>query len=47
MLCLTKSDIQSCFSMGEAIAASKEALKIYSQGNANIPLRANLPIGKI
>ncbi|QYN46096.1 hypothetical protein [Gilliamella sp. ESL0405] len=41
MLILTAKDIQQCYSMKEAIAADKQALKIYTQGNSEVPLRIN------
>ena len=39
---LTQDDIKEVMPMKEAIEADKEALKMYSEGSANIPLRANL-----
>lgn len=42
MLFLSKTDMQQCYSMQEAIAADKQALKQYSLGKANIPLRVNI-----
>lgn len=44
MLILTKSDIEQCFSMSDAIAAAKEAVKLYSAGNSTVPLRTNLEV---
>ncbi|MCP1638919.1 ornithine cyclodeaminase [Streptococcus gallinaceus] len=44
MLILTKSDIQECFSMKDAIAAAKDAVRLYSSGNATVPLRTNLDV---
>ncbi|MBE6083752.1 ornithine cyclodeaminase family protein [Acidilutibacter cellobiosedens] len=44
MLVLTKEDIQSIFSMRDAIEADKEALKLYSQGKSSVPLRTNIDI---
>lgn len=46
MLLLTKNDIQKVFSMKEAIEADKEALKIYNEGKAKVPLRVNIDIPK-
>ncbi|WP_025729163.1 ornithine cyclodeaminase family protein [Atopobacter phocae] len=46
MLILTKEDIQKCFSMTDAIRAAKESLKIYTAGDANVPLRTNLNVEK-
>ena len=44
MLILTKSDIQRCFSMKDAILAAKEAVRLYSSGDATVPLRTNLDV---
>lgn len=44
MLILTKSDIQRCFSMKDAILAAKEAVRLYSSGNATVPLRTNVAV---
>lgn len=44
MLILTKSDIEKCFSMKDAILAAKKAVKLYSLGQATIPLRTNLNV---
>lgn len=41
---LSAKDIQSCFSMQDAIAADKNALAGYSAGQADIPLRTNLDV---
>lgn len=41
---LTQDDIKEVMPMKEAIEADKEALKMYSEGSANIPLRANLDV---
>lgn len=46
MLLLSKKEMQSVFSMKDAIQAAKEAFVIYSTGKANIPLRINLDIAK-
>lgn len=46
MLILTKADLQANFSMADAIAADKEALRRYSAGQATVPLRSNLAVTK-
>ena len=46
MLILTKADLQASFSMADAIAADKEALRRYSAGQATVPLRSNLAVTK-
>ena len=42
MLILKKDDIKKCFTMRDAIEADKEALEIYSEGKAKVPLRTNI-----
>lgn len=42
MLVLSKEDIQDCFTMKEAIEADKEALRLYTEGKTQVPLRVNL-----
>lgn len=44
MLILTKEDVQKCFSMKEAIEISKQALAMYTAGDAQVPLRTNLDV---
>lgn len=44
MIYLSAEDIKKVFSMRDAIDADKEALGLYSQGKANIPLRTNIDI---
>lgn len=44
MIVLTKSDIQACFSMKEAMEAAKKAVRLYSSGGAHVPLRTNLDV---
>lgn len=44
MLILKKDDIKKCFTMRDAIEADKEALEIYSEGKAKVPLRTNIDI---
>ncbi|PZO94828.1 ornithine cyclodeaminase family protein [Streptococcus halichoeri] len=44
MLILTKSDIQQCFSMADAIKAAKQSVRLYSAGQSKVPLRTNLDV---
>lgn len=44
MLVLTKEDIESVFSMTDAIEADKEALCLFSEGKSTVPLRTNIDI---
>lgn len=46
MLILTKEDIQTVFTMKDAIEASKQALKMYSEHGCEVPLRVNINIPK-
>ncbi|MDA3978637.1 ornithine cyclodeaminase family protein [Gallibacterium sp. AGMB14963] len=46
MLYLRKAEIKQCFSMKEAIEASKKALSAYSKRLADVPLRTNLNIAQ-
>jgi ornithine cyclodeaminase len=46
MLILSKTDIQKLFTMQDAIQASKEALRIYSEKKSIVPLRLNIDIQK-
>lgn len=46
MLFLKKEDIEQSFNMRDAIDACKEALKLYSEGKAKVPLRTNIGIDK-
>lgn len=41
---LNESDMRRVFTMKDAVQADKDALRLYSEGKANIPLRANLDI---
>ncbi len=41
---LTKEDMQRVFTMAEAIQADKDALALYSKGETDIPLRANISV---
>ena len=41
MLIINKKDIETVYSMTEAIAACKEALRMYSTGSVQVPLRIN------
>ncbi len=44
ILVLNKADMCRVFSMKDAVQADKDALKLYSEGKSNIPLRANLDV---
>lgn len=44
MIFLSKEDIKKCITMKEVVEADKEALKIYSEGKSNIPLRTNINV---
>lgn len=46
IIVLKQKDIESVFSMNDAIQASKDALELYSKGDSNIPLRINMDIPK-
>ncbi len=46
MLYLDRSAMCKCLSMKEAIEADKLALKAYTEGNCNVPLRTNIDIAK-
>lgn len=46
MILLTAKEIKSIFTMKEAIEADKEALRMYTSGKTNIPLRVNIDIPK-
>lgn len=46
ILVLKKEDIKNVFSMEEAIEAVKDALKLYSEGESDIPLRINIDVEK-
>ncbi|OCG40291.1 ornithine cyclodeaminase family protein [Gilliamella sp. Bif1-4] len=46
MLILTANDIERFYTMKDAIVADKQALKIYSQGNSDVPLRINFDMQK-
>ena len=46
MLILTAQDIQQFYTMKDAVAADKQALKIYTQGNSEVPLRINFDMQK-
>ena len=41
---LTRQDMEKVFTMAEAVQAAKDALALYSAGDTDIPLRANLPV---
>ncbi|MDQ7094475.1 ornithine cyclodeaminase family protein [Desulfosporosinus sp. PR] len=42
MLLLSKKDMQKVFTMHDAVAATKQALRIYSEGGSVVPLRVNI-----
>lgn len=44
IIVLNEADMRRVFSMEEAVRADKDALKLYSEGKSNIPLRANLDV---
>ncbi|QOX64286.1 ornithine cyclodeaminase family protein [Anoxybacterium hadale] len=44
IIVLNQSEINRIFSMEEAIQADKDALKLYSLGKSNVPLRYNLDV---
>lgn len=46
MLLLNKKDIKQVFTIKDAIAADKEAFRIYSAGESDIPLRINIGAAK-
>lgn len=46
MIILTAKDIEKFYTMSEAIAADKQALKIYTQGKSDVPLRINFDMQK-
>lgn len=46
IIVLKRKNIESVFSMKDAIQASKDALELYSKGDSNIPLRINIDIPK-
>ncbi|KES16895.1 ornithine cyclodeaminase [Gilliamella apis SCGC AB-598-P17] len=46
MLVLTAQDIQQFYTMKDAVEADKQALKIYTQGNSEVPLRINFDMQK-
>lgn len=41
---LTRQEMARVFTMAEAVQAAKDALALYSAGDTDIPLRANLPV---
>lgn len=46
MLILSKEDIKKVFNMKDAIEADKEALRMYSEGKSDVPLRTNIQVEK-
>ena len=47
ILILNEKDMRAVFTMKEAIQADRDALSLYSAGESNIPLRANLDIPEL
>ena len=43
---LNQQDMQKVFTMKEAIKAAGDALAMYSAGNTDIPLRANINVAE-
>lgn len=43
---LNEIDMRKVFTMKEAVQADKDALELYSKGESNIPLRANLDVSE-
>ena len=41
---LNEKEMRAIFSMSEAIQAAKDALRMYSSGGTDIPLRVNIPV---
>ena len=44
MLLLNKKDMQKVFTMRDAVAADKQAFRIYSAGGSVVPLRVNIGV---
>ncbi len=44
IIVLNESEMRRVFSMKDAVQADKDALRLYSEGKSNIPLRANLDV---
>lgn len=44
MIVLTKEDMKQCFTMREAIDADKEALRMYVEKHAAVPIRTNIDV---
>ncbi|MCF0141239.1 MAG: ornithine cyclodeaminase family protein [Mogibacterium sp.] len=44
MLALSEKDMREVFTMKDAIEADKDALRLYTEGQTNIPLRANISV---
>lgn len=44
ILVLNEKDMRSVLTMEEAVKADRDALSLYSAGESNIPLRANLDV---
>lgn len=46
MLIINKTDIQTIFPMADAIAACKDALRLYAEGKSTVPLRTHIEMTK-
>ncbi len=46
IIVLNEGQMREVFTMKDAIQADKDALRIYSQGGADVPLRVNVPVPK-
>lgn len=44
MLILTREDMEKVFTMKDAVEADKEALKLYTEGRSEVPLRSSVSI---
>ena len=44
ILALSEKDMREVFTMKDAIEADKDALRLYTEGQTNIPLRANISV---
>ena len=44
IIVLNEGQMREVFTMKDAIQADKDALRIYSQGGADVPLRAIVPV---
>lgn len=44
MILLTKEEMQTIFTMEDAIEAAKEAVRLFSEGKSTVPLRTNIDV---